>query len=212
MNKVEQPTFLGGTSYEKATKIENGNVNLDNIVSGNEKCSECNGIGLVWKTITINGKEQSISGECPKCNNSHKIPIEPPTFHSRSDVDSFIKGWESANKDGSKTVIQGLLQNAKRDNQGKLQWSQIEFSLMEDMVRALEHGAAKYDRNNWRKGHPITDIADSVLRHLFAFMSGEDNDQESGVSHLGHIQANIMFMMNVLKNKPELDNRYKHGS
>lgn len=97
---------------------------------------------------------------------------------------------------------------AKRYNSGKLQWTQIDFNSLEELVKVLEYGAKKYGKDNWKKGLPITEIAESLLRHLFAFLDGEDNDKESGESHIGHIMANAMFMNYVHKNKPHFDDRY----
>lgn len=96
---------------------------------------------------------------------------------------------------------------ADRFNEGKLQWSQVDFQSLESLVMVLEGGAKKYSKDNWKKGHPITDLLDSLLRHVFAFKSGETLDPESGVSHIGHIMANAMFIEYNLKHRPENDNR-----
>lgn len=97
---------------------------------------------------------------------------------------------------------------ANRYNQEKLQWSLVDFNSFEDMVKVLEFGANKYDAFNWTKGLTTQSICESMLRHTFAFMSGEDKDKESGLSHVGHIQCNAMFLAYMLKNKPEFDNRF----
>ncbi len=48
-------------------------------------------------------------------------------------------------------------------------------------------------RDNWKKGLDLNQILESISRHLFALMSGEIIDPESGQFHIGHIQANCMF-------------------
>ena len=83
---------------------------------------------------------------------------------------------------------------AERHNTGKPQWSLVDWESMEPLVRVLEFGAQKYARDNWKKGMPVNEIAESLLRHLFALMSGEETDPESGLPHTGHIQANAMFL------------------
>lgn len=98
-------------------------------------------------------------------------------------------------------------EKAKRNNKDKLKWSLVDFNSFEDMVKALEYGAKKYDMHNWKKGLLITEVADSMLRHLFSFLEGEDNDKESGISHIGHIQANAMFLSYMIKNKKNFDDR-----
>jgi len=97
---------------------------------------------------------------------------------------------------------------ADRFNQGKLQWSLVDFNAFEDMVRVLEFGAQKYDAHNWKKGLMVSGVCESLIRHLFAYMNGEDIDPESGLPHIGHIQCNAMFLGNYSK-RPELDDRYK---
>lgn len=100
---------------------------------------------------------------------------------------------------------------ANRFNNGKLKWSLVDFESLESMVKVLEFGAKKYDTDNWKKGLYTTQICESLLRHLFAFMKGEDKDPESGLSHIGHIQSNAMFLDFMVKNKKEkFDNRHKH--
>lgn len=74
----------------------------------------------------------------------------------------------------------------------------------------FDYGSRKYSANNWRKGLPITEQMDSLLRHLNAFFNEyEDIDPESGVHHLGLAQCNLAMMVNTLINHPELDDRFK---
>lgn len=100
------------------------------------------------------------------------------------------------------------MEKAKRYNQGKLKWSLVDFESLEDLVKVLEYGGGVYGEYNWQKGLFVKETCESLMRHLIAFMKGQDID-ESGVSHLGHIQANAMFMSYMLKHKKEFDNRVK---
>lgn len=96
---------------------------------------------------------------------------------------------------------------ADRFNTDKLKWSLVDFKSLEDMVRVLEFGAKKYDTDNWKKGLPTKEIVESMLRHIYAYLDGEDLDPESGLPHIGHIQCNALFLSYMSKNKPEFDNR-----
>lgn len=96
-----------------------------------------------------------------------------------------------------------------RFNTGKTKWSLVPFNSLEPMVEVLVFGANKYAPYNWQKGLSIIEICESLLRHTFAFMNGEDLDPESNLSHIGHIQCNAMFLSWMMKNKPELDDRFK---
>jgi hypothetical protein len=95
-----------------------------------------------------------------------------------------------------------------RHNQGKLKWSLVPQSALAPMVRVLEFGAEKYAPFNWQKGLSITEICESMKRHLDAFMEGEDIDPESGISHIGHLQCNTLFLSWMMEHKPEFDDRH----
>jgi hypothetical protein len=98
---------------------------------------------------------------------------------------------------------------ALRYNEGKLQWSLVDFKSLEGLVRVLEMGAKKYDKHNWKKGMPVTQVSESLMRHLFAYLSGEDTDPESGLSHMSHVLCNAMFIEYIMREKPHYDDRYK---
>lgn len=100
-----------------------------------------------------------------------------------------------------------MVERGDRFNDSKPQWGLIDFNSLEEMVRVLEYGATKYSKDNWKKGLPTIEICESMLRHIFAYLNGEDNDKESGISHIGHIMCNAMFLNYMMKNKPEFDNR-----
>ncbi len=51
-------------------------------------------------------------------------------------------------------------------------------------------GARKYGAFNFRDSTvPASIYVDAAMRHLMSWWDGEDNDPESGVSHLGHVMA-----------------------
>lgn len=89
---------------------------------------------------------------------------------------------------------------AMRFNEGKPKLSFIPLSLMEDCSRVFTYGAAKYERDNWKKGDYFNSIMDSTLRHLGKIQEGEYVDEESGLPHLGHVMCNIIFLTNTCKN------------
>lgn len=94
---------------------------------------------------------------------------------------------------------------------GKLDWSLVPFEALEGMVNVLEFGAKKYARHNWQEGGGFewTRTLAACLRHIFAFMRGEDNDPESGLSHISHAQCNLLFIAYYVRNKGKFnkDNR-----
>lgn len=96
---------------------------------------------------------------------------------------------------------------------GKLDWSLLPFDTIEEVVKVLEFGKIKYSAHNWcsGEGFKYTRVVNALLRHLFAFMRGEDNDPETGLSHVAHCACNIIFLLHFIKNKDKYktcDDRY----
>lgn len=85
---------------------------------------------------------------------------------------------------------------ATKFDEGKLDWSLVPFEAFEGMVSVLEFGKKKYSAWNWASdgGFSHTRLLNSMMRHMFAYTSGEDNDPESGLCHLYHAQCCLMFL------------------
>ena len=96
---------------------------------------------------------------------------------------------------------------ADRLNAGKLQWSLVDFTALEPMVRVLMKGAKKYSPENRKKGLSYTSILDSTMRHMTAFKAGENLDPETGEPHTAHMLCNLMFLAWEELNRKDLDNR-----
>lgn len=82
----------------------------------------------------------------------------------------------------------------KKDDNGKDRWDLLPIAPIEQVVKVLTMGAGKYGPNNWRNVESERYYA-ALLRHLVAWRKGEKIDQESGLSHLAHAMANVIFLM-----------------
>jgi hypothetical protein len=80
---------------------------------------------------------------------------------------------------------------------------------LEEIAKVLTFGAKKYSAWNWSKGLSYSRLLGASLRHLLAFMRGEDKDPESGLSHIAHAGCCILFLLWHEKYKKELDDRCK---
>lgn len=100
-----------------------------------------------------------------------------------------------------------MMTAAVKFDEGKVDWTLVPFEALEGMAQVLEFGAKKYDRWNWTTGGGFkwTRVLASCLRHLFAFMRGEDNDPESGLSHISHAQCNLLFLAYYIRNKKTMN-------
>lgn len=82
---------------------------------------------------------------------------------------------------------------ALRYNEGKPEWSLVDFKSIEPLVHVLMFGAQKYARENWKNRMDLNKILDSAQRHLASMIDGETHDKESGELHAGHMLCNMMF-------------------
>jgi hypothetical protein len=80
---------------------------------------------------------------------------------------------------------------------------------LEGVARVLDFGAKKYAAHNWRGGLSYSRLLGAALRHIFAIIRGEDNDPESGLPHVDHLGCCWMFLSNMMKTRPDMDDRYK---
>ena len=81
------------------------------------------------------------------------------------------------------------------------------FPLLQ-VANVLSLGAHKYGDHNWRAGMKWTRPYAAALRHLLAWIEGEDNDQESGLNHIDHALCELMFLRQYIKDYPDNDDRY----
>lgn len=78
---------------------------------------------------------------------------------------------------------------------------------MEEICKVLTFGAKKYEPYNWAKGIKYTRVLGGVLRHIYAYMRGENLDPETGISHLAHASCGLMFILHYEKFRSEFDDR-----
>ena len=68
-------------------------------------------------------------------------------------------------------------------------------------------GALKYSPDNWRKGYAYSLSYAALQRHAMQFWAGEDDDQETGSSHMAAVVFHALALMEFRKTHPELDDR-----
>lgn len=85
----------------------------------------------------------------------------------------------------------------------------IPAECMQGIAKVLAYGAEKYEKDNWRRGIPMSRYISAALRHIHAWNNGEDLDPESGMSHIDHAMCGLMFVQWYIKHRPECDDRYK---
>ena len=82
----------------------------------------------------------------------------------------------------------------KKFDSHKLDWTLLPIKAVEKVVKVLEFGARKYDRDNWQKVARPRYVA-AAWRHLAALTGGELKDPESGQHHAAHLACCCLFII-----------------
>ena len=81
---------------------------------------------------------------------------------------------------------------------------------MEQIAWVLKHGAERYGKYNWRDNKVcMTTYISAMRRHLGSWQDGEDLDPDSGISHLAHIAASAMILLDAERCGTLVDDRSK---
>lgn len=92
---------------------------------------------------------------------------------------------------------------AQRDAaEGKLRMSLMPHLALEAVMERYLQGAETYGSQNWRKGMKHSVLYDSTMRHLMADWKGDDSED-----HLSAVLWNVMGMIQMRAEKPEMDDR-----
>jgi hypothetical protein len=91
---------------------------------------------------------------------------------------------------------------------GKTPLEYLVTSMLPLDAKVHKHGADKYGVRNWR----IDEITAStyegaMMRHLFAWISGEDTDPDSGMPHLTHLRACCAVVLDAQMHGKLIDDR-----
>ena len=84
---------------------------------------------------------------------------------------------------------------AKKYDGDKAPITMIPRSAIEAEAMVMKFGAAKYGRDNWRKGMDHTRLLDAAMRHILAVADGEDLDPESGLPHEAHARCCLAMLI-----------------
>lgn len=95
---------------------------------------------------------------------------------------------------------------------GKAQMDLLPPIAAEEVAKVLTYGASKYGRFNWRTGFKWGRLLAAALRHIFAFIRGEDNDPETGLSHAAHAACCMLFLIEHQKCGLGEDDRSKRNA
>ena len=92
-------------------------------------------------------------------------------------------------------IVADAVSPGMKFDEGKLDWGLVPWEALEDSVKVLMDGAAKYERWNWTKvANGKLRYLNAAMRHLFAHARGQYRDPESGHPHIAHVLVNMIFL------------------
>lgn len=107
----------------------------------------------------------------------------------------------------SEIVIKDPLTDTIKNDGGKIRLDLLPVGPLKAIAEVLTVALAKYPARNWESGMAWSRCYASLLRHSFAWWAGEDNDPETGLSHLAHCGCNILFLLEYIQKKRGTDDR-----
>ncbi|MEM8849258.1 MAG: dATP/dGTP diphosphohydrolase domain-containing protein [Pseudomonadota bacterium] len=90
----------------------------------------------------------------------------------------------------------------------KVPFATLPFAVLTELAVAHGEGALKYGRHNWRYGEVLASTYyAAALRHLVAWIEGEDTDPDSGLSHLVKAMASLGVLRDAMLHGTMQDDR-----
>ncbi len=125
-----------------------------------------------------------------------------------------IEGPRDCDVHAEDARLERLKESIRTDAKGiKADGEKLKFELfsslwMSGVAAVLTFGARKYAAHNWRKGIERSRLLGACLRHVFAYLNGEDYDKETGLLHLDHASCCLMFASELHRTRPDTDDRF----
>jgi len=97
------------------------------------------------------------------------------------------------------------MEKAKKFDGDKPRTDLVPVEAILGMAKVFGFGAKKYGDMNWAVdgGLEYSRLYGAVLRHVFAWYSGEDTDPESGLPHLHHAMCGLAMLADSKTNKDD---------
>lgn len=82
-----------------------------------------------------------------------------------------------------------------RYDAGKTRWDLLPFDALHEVAKVSTVGSIKYAPRNWERGMAWSKMVACAMRHLFARMTGERLDPETGLPHTAHFAWNALSLL-----------------
>lgn len=99
-----------------------------------------------------------------------------------------------------------------KNDQGKSRYDLIPPYPLELLAQVYTMGAQKYEDHNWTKGIKYSRVFAAIMRHLWAFWRGENEDPESGLPHPVHAAWGCFTLLYYMRYRRDYDDRIASDS
>lgn len=93
-----------------------------------------------------------------------------------------------------------------KDDAEKLRIDLLPIAGLTEVAQVFTFGAKKYGARNWH-GLSVSRLFAAAMRHLWAWWLKEDNDAETGRSHLAHAACCVLMALEQMQRRPQYDDR-----
>ena len=163
-------------------------VLIDDMIPNCEAWVEAGGVAIMWETKYNRGKNKGF-----------------PAADSVEELEACLSAVDMAS---NLLTVQEPTQGRKGSKPERLDL--LPPSALCELARVYNFGASKYEPNNYRKGYDWSLSIAALLRHVFAFQEGEDDDEESGFSHLAHAAFHCLAIIKSIHDHGDrFDDRFR---
>ena len=99
----------------------------------------------------------------------------------------------------------------RKDDSSKPRPELIAPEIIDELSKVLAFGAKKSADRNWELGMNWSRPFGALMRHLWSWWKGEDEDEETGLSHLSHAACCIMFLIAYESRNSGTDDRWRQN-
>jgi hypothetical protein len=154
---------------------------------------------IKWGGVSVNNSWNYGPSNVSDFINAISLPVTMDVNHSMSE-----------SKQMEVFTDRELGHTAKTNDEGKPPLSLLPPEGIRAVARVQAFGARKYNSfHNYRNGLEASRLCSCAMRHILAYMDGEDLDDESKESHIAHACCRLMFLLQNQKDGVLLDDRYK---
>lgn len=144
--------------------------------------------------------------------NTGKPPLELVPLRLLADYYSglggFAHGARSSQEDAAILCLRALGRFQERGTQEDLLDALLVLgNHWDDCAKVFDYGRRKYAEFNWAKGMKWSVPLGCAARHLEKIILGQEDDDESGYSHAGHVYCNVVMLYTYCMTFQEGDDR-----